>query len=72
LVAIYCIYFTKSQLKDKIEIVNTNVKKTVLFGTLVNKGYVTLTINYNNNFLISFAVLDTEAGKNSNQERIIL
>jgi hypothetical protein len=53
-----------------MQIVNAN--KIGLFGTLGNKGYITFTINYNNNCLISFEVGHLEAGKNSNQERIIL
>ena len=70
LVGIYRIYFTKSQIKDKIEIVNTNINKTGLFGTLGNKGYITFTTNYNNNCLISFTVWHIAAGKNPYQEKL--
>ena len=70
LIGIFCICFTKKQLKDKIGIVNTNIIKTGLFGTLGNKGYITFTLNYNSNFLISFAIGHLEAGQNSNQDRI--
>ena len=69
LVGIYCICFTKTQLKEKINVINTNAIKTGLFGTLGNKGYVTLSLKYMNNIL-SFAVAHLEAGKNKNQERI--
>ena len=70
LIGIYCICFTKKQLKDKIDVVNTNIIKTGLFGTLGNKGYITFTLNYNSNCLISFAIGHLEAGQNSNQDRI--
>ena len=43
--------------------------KTGLVGTLRNKGYLNLTLNYYNK-IISFAVGHLEAGQNSNQERI--
>ena len=69
LVGIYCICFTKTKLKEKINVINTNVIKTGLLGTLGNKGYVTLSLKYMNNIL-SFAVAHLEAGKNNNQERI--
>ena len=70
LIGLYCICFTKSQLKHKIKIVDTNVIKTGLFGTLGNKGYITLSIKYNNKIFISFAISHFEAGTNSNEERI--
>ena len=69
LIGIFCICFTKNHLKQKIKIVDTNVIKTGLFGTLGNKGYVNFTIKYSN-ILISFAVAHFEAGESSNEERI--
>ena len=69
LIGIYCICFTKSQLKEKINLINTNVIKTGLFGTLGNKGYLTFSLKYMNN-IISFAIAHLEAGKSNCQERI--
>ena len=70
LIGIYCICFIKSQYKDKIDIFNTNIIKTGLFGNLGNKGYITLSIKYDKKYIISFAVCHLEAGQNSIDERI--
>jgi endonuclease/exonuclease/phosphatase family metal-dependent hydrolase len=70
LVGIYYICLAQSHLKDKIEIIGKNVIKTGLFGTLGNKGYLTLNLNLFKNTEISFAVGHLEAGKNSNDQRI--
>ena len=70
LIGLHCICFAKSQLKERINVINTNAIKTGLFGAFGNKGYITLTIKYNNKSTISFAVGHLEAGKNSNEERI--
>ena len=69
LVGLFCICFTKIDLGDKLKIVDSSIIKTGLFGTLGNKGYVNLSLSYNN-ILISFAIAHFEAGKGSNQERI--
>ena len=70
LVGIYYICLAQSHLKDKIEIIGKNVIKTGLFGTLGNKGYLTLNLKLFKNTEISFAVGHLEAGKNSNDQRI--
>ena len=46
LVGIYCLCLAQSHLKNKIEIIDKNVIKTGLFGTLGNKGYLTLNLNF--------------------------
>jgi len=69
LVGIYYICLAQSHLKDKIEIIGKNVIKTGLFGTLGNKGYLTLNLKLFKNTEISFAVAHLEAGKNSNEQR---
>ena len=70
LVGIFCLCLVKSYLKDKIEILDSKVVKTGLFGTLGNKGYLTLNLKLFKNTDISFAVGHLEAGKNSNEQRI--
>ena len=70
LIGVYLICFIKSQLQERIDIINKNVIKTGLFGTLGNKGYITLTLRYKKNYIISFAVGHFEAGQDSNEERI--
>ena len=70
LIGIYSICFVKTELKDKIELISKNIIKTGLFGTFGNKGYVTFTLRYNNDFIISFVTCHLEAGQNSNKERI--
>ena len=69
LVGIFYICLAQSHLKDKIEIIGKNVIKTGLFGTLGNKGYLTLNLKLFKNTEISFAVAHLEAGKNSNEQR---
>ena len=64
LVGIFCLCLVKSYLKDKIEILDSKVVKTGLFGTLGNKGYLTLNLKLFKNTDISFAVGHLEAGKN--------
>ena len=70
LIGIYSICFVQSYLKENIDIINTKVVKTGLFGTLGNKGYMTLNIRLFKSFDISFAVGHLEAGKSSNDQRI--
>ena len=72
LVGIYCICLAQSHLKENIDIIESKVVKTGLFGTLGNKGYVVLNLKLYKNLEISFAVGHLEAGtsKNSNEERI--
>ena len=72
LVGIYCICLAQSHLKENIEIIDSKVVKTGLFGTLGNKGYLVLNLKLYKNLEISFAVGHLEAGtsKNSNEERI--
>ena len=70
LIGIFCICFIKTQLKDKIELISKNVIKTGLFGTLGNKGYVTFSLRYNNENIISIAHGHLEAGQNTNKARI--
>ena len=70
LVGIYCICLAQSHLKNKIEIIDKNVVKTGLFGTLGNKGYLTLNLKLFKSIDISFAVAHLEAGQNSNDQRI--
>ena len=69
LIGLFCICFTKIDIGEKVKIVDSSIIKTGLFGTLGNKGYVNLSLSYNN-ILISFAIAHFEAGKGSNQERI--
>ena len=70
LVGIYYICFAQSYIKDKIEIIDTKVVKTGLFGTLGNKGYLTLNLKLFKNTEISFAIGHLESGLNSNEQRI--
>ena len=70
LVGIYCIIFAQSHLKEDIEITETKVVKTGLFGTLGNKGYLISNLKIFKSIEISFAVGHFEAGQNSNDERI--
>ena len=70
LVGIYCICFAQAYLKDNIEIIDSNVIKTGLFGTLGNKGYLSLNLRLNKSMDISFAVGHLEAGQYSNDQRI--
>ena len=69
LIGLFSICFTKIELGEKVNLVDTSVIKTGLFGTLGNKGYVSLSLSYSN-ILISFVIAHFEAGKGSNQERI--
>ena len=70
LVGIYCLCLAQSHLKDRIEIIGKNVIKTGFFGTLGNKGYLTLNLKLFKSIEISFAVGHLEAGKDSNEQRI--
>ena len=70
LVGMYYLCLAQTYLKDKIEIIDTKVVKTGLFGTLGNKGYLTLNIRIFKNTEISFAVGHLESGSNSNEQRI--
>ena len=70
LVGIYCLILVQSHLKEDIEILDTKVVKTGLFGTLGNKGYLIANLRLFKKIEISFAVGHLEAGENSNDERI--
>ena len=70
LVGIYCLILAQSHLKEDIEILDTKVVKTGLFGTLGNKGYLIANLRLFKKIEISFAVGHLEAGENSNDERI--
>ena len=70
LVGIYCIILAQSHIKDDIEILDTKVVKTGLFGTLGNKGYLIANLKLFKKIEISFAVAHLEAGESSNEERI--
>jgi hypothetical protein len=69
LVGIYLIILVKKSLKRNISLIDSNITKTGMYGTLGNKGFFTLTIKCFDS-LISFGSGHFEAGQSKNEERI--
>ena len=69
LVGIYFICFIKYEYKPKLNIIDFNITKTGFDGKFGNKGFITMTLKYYDNY-ISLATGHFEAGENNNQKRI--
>ena len=69
LVGIYFICFVKYEYKNKLSIIDFNLTKTGFDGNFGNRGFITMTLKYNNNY-ISVASVHLEAGEENNKKRI--
>ena len=69
LVGIYLIVIVKKSLRKNISLLDYNITKTGVYGTLGNKGFFTLTLKCFDN-LISFGSGHFEAGQSKNEDRI--
>ena len=69
LVGIYILILIKNELKNNIFLLDYNMTKTGMYGTLGNKGFFTISMKCNNK-IISFGSGHFEAGKGKNEERI--
>ena len=69
LVGIYLLVLVKKTLRKNISFIDSNVTKTGVYGTMGNKGFVTLTIKCFDSF-ISFGSGHFEAGQSKNEDRI--
>ena len=69
LIGIYFICFIKYEYKEKISIIDFNITKTGFSGKCGNKGFITMTLKYSDNF-ISIASGHLEAGEENNKKRI--
>ena len=69
LVGIYYILFIKEDLKPDISLLDHNIIKTGMYGTLGNKGFFIICLKYFDK-IISFGTGHFEAGQSYNSERV--
>ena len=69
LIGIYILILIKNELNNKIFLLDHNMTKTGMYGTLGNKGFFTISMKCNDK-IISFGSGHFEAGKGKNEERI--
>ena len=69
LVGIYLLVLVKKQLRKNVSLIDSNITKTGVYGTMGNKGFFTLTIKCFDS-LISFGSGHFEAGQSKNEDRI--
>ena len=69
LVGIYLLVLIKKSLRKNITLMDSNITKTGVYGTLGNKGFFTLTLKCFDT-LISFGSGHFEAGQSKNEDRI--
>ena len=69
LVGIYLLILVKKSLRKNVSLIDSNITKTGVFGTMGNKGFFTLTIKCFDSF-ISFGSGHFEAGQSKNEDRI--
>ena len=69
LVGIYLLVLIKKSLRKNITLIDSNITKTGVYGTLGNKGFFTLTLKCFDS-LISFGSGHFEAGQSKNEDRI--
>ena len=68
LVGIYFICFIKYEYKNKLSLIDFNITKTGFEGNFGNKGFITMTLKYNDNY-ITVASGHLEAGEQNNKKR---
>ena len=69
LVGIYLLVLVKKSLRKNVSLIDSNITKTGVFGTMGNKGFFTLTLKCFDSF-ISFGSGHFEAGQSKNEDRI--
>ena len=69
LVGIYLLVLVKKTLRKNVFLIDSNITKTGVYGTLGNKGFFTLTLKCFDS-LISFGSGHFEAGQSKNEDRI--
>ena len=69
LVGIYLLVLVKKSLRKNISLIDSNITKTGVYGTMGNKGFVTLTLKCFDS-IISFGSGHFEAGQSKNEDRI--
>ena len=69
LVGIYLLVLVKKSLRKNVTLIDSNITKTGVYGTMGNKGFFTLTLKCFDS-LISFGSGHFEAGQSKNEDRI--
>ena len=69
LVGIYFICFIKYELQTKLNLVDFNITKTGFDGKYGNKGFITMTLKYDDSY-ISVSNVHFEAGEEKNEKRL--